>query len=226
MSELSRPTPSLFGTQRAIEDRIKSFDRRPDDKELGTDLGYGLMGTSSIHMKEYGQLLKVEPLQIPIKYVTIWMYFVLALLATISFFVGMGDTLTYVMFVFAGLFIIPAMMTALSWINEQTGNEPYLVFDKSTGNVELPRLSSSYSKDQLREIIFLDRFVQDNRYWQVGLLVEEQGSWTYLHLFNEAGTGTGMGWMGVKELYENIGDELGIELRRLKFTREASKSLV
>ena len=202
------------------------FEQRPDERQLGAELGYGLMGSSSIQLIQDEQFLKVEPQRIPIVGVAIWMYFVLMLIGTILFWVGENEKLPWVMLVIAGLLIIPTMLGMFNWFNGQLGTEPYLVFNKSDEIVSLPRLSMVFDRQQLHEVLFLDRYVKGNRFWQVALLVEDGSNcWKYLHLFNEAGTGHGMQWLGVKDLYEKVAEGLGIESRRLKFSRWESESL-
>ena len=208
---------------RPIEERIARFPRRPDERELGTDLGYGLMGSSNIELNEDERSVRVEPQQIPIKIATVWMYFVLAFIAAVLLWIGDKDTMIWVMLVFAGIIIIPTMMAVLSWLNEKTGTEPFLVYNKSSDRITLPRVELAFAKEQLREIVFLDRFVDENRFWQVALLVEVDGSWTYVHLFNGAGATTGMKVFGCKELYERLADRLEIESRLVKFTRQESR---
>ena len=217
----------MFDVDRPVERRIARFGIRPDDIQLGTELGYGLMGGSGTKLKEDEHSAQVLPQQIPIVGVAIWMYFVLGVIATILFWVGENEPMPWIMLIFGGgIFIIPTMMGILSWINKAMGSEPYLVFDKAQDDVSLPRLSMTFNRNQLREIVFLDRFVEGNRFWQVALLIEEgNDQWIYVHLYNAAGDGTGMQWFGVKELYEQIAESLGIQARRLKFSKAESQDL-
>ena len=215
----------IFNLDRPVEDRVVNFNCEPDDRQLGTDLGYGLMGSSGTSLNQKGEIAKVEPMVIPIKLAAVWMYFVSLLIVAILIITGTRDMLPWVILGFACVIIIPFMMSVLSWVNQQTGNVPYLVFNKSEGTVELPRLSRKFVVDQLRQIVFLDRFVDGNRFFQVALLVEEEDRWTYVHLFNDGGARSGPAFLGVKELYEKIGDLLGIESRSLKFSRKESLAL-
>jgi len=220
-----------------IEDRIAQFPMRPTAKELGANLGYGMLGSSSTFVEEDDQFLKVMPKNVPIKMFAIWMYFVLAVMsvfAAFSFFSLPADATDFsrrsamgfcAACVFVGLFIIPIMMALLTWINKMEGTEAYLVFEKSSGIIELPRVSKSFRKQQLEEIIFLDRFVGGNRFWQVALLAQEDGQWVYVHLFNEAGSANGLEIFGYKNLYQKLADHLGVESRRLKFTKTESEML-
>jgi hypothetical protein len=214
-----------------IEERIAEFEKPPTDEQLGTLLGYGLMGSSGTSIKDDGDCVRVVPELIPIRGVTIWMYFVLTLIAVAFFFVQpqigpkMFRFIPWLMLLLGGLFVIPTMISMFSWINERTGKEPYLVFDKSTQVLSLPRLQRTLSQRQLIEIVFLDRYHKKHRCWQVALLAQEDEKWVYLQLFNEAGTGTGMACFGVSELYEKIANELGINARRLKFSIRKSELL-
>ena len=226
--------PSLFAKPNVpIEDRIATFRFRPTSKELGINIGYGLMGASSRTIEDGDQFLKVLPNPVPIKLATIWMYFVLALIVLSVVVFPPRDrkslTLVCAVLVLAGIVIIPTMMAILSWINQLEGDAPFLVYEKSSDTIELPRLSKSFPKAQLETIVFLDRFVDGNRHWQVALLTSDGSEWTYFHLFNEAGSGTGkgtgIGFLQFKELYEQLAESLGVESRRLKFSQQESALL-
>jgi len=73
----------VFDVSRPVENRIVRFNQRPTDLQLGTDLGYGLMGGSDLDLKDELHVASVQPRQIPIRGVTVWMYFVLGLIATL-----------------------------------------------------------------------------------------------------------------------------------------------
>lgn len=219
----------MIETSRPVEKRITSFDRKPTDQDLGTDLGYGLVGSSPSIFKDNDKFFQVGPQIIPVKYVAIWMYFVLAVMAIIVFYFG-GDKAVWGMIIGAGIIIVPAMIFFAAFISEQTGSDPYLVYDKKAKRVELPRLSLKFSQTQLREVIFLERFVDHSPccHWQVGLVIEEgNGSWTYLHLFNTGHrcSGSGLGWWGFKDDDQKIAEALGIGHRRLWYTEAESLEL-
>jgi hypothetical protein len=215
-----------------IEDRMAHFDARPSNEDLAVCLGYGLLGASGTSIKDDDNFMKVLPQQLPIKGIAIWMYFVLALMAVLIFFFQRFGNLPlaihvvpWVMLTVGGLFVIPTMMNMFSWINKQTGASPYLVFDKSKHTVELPRLGLTLAQAAATEIVFLDRYVQKNRFWQVSLLVRDGNRWSYFHLFNEAGAGTGPKLFGGRELHEEIAAGLGIKSRKVKFSKRESESL-
>ena len=212
----------IYHLDRSIEDRMVTFDSRPDDEQLGTDLGYGLIG-KDVFLEDDGQLMRVLPQAIPVKAGTIWMYFVVTALAIAFVFLGVRDPIPWFLLAMGAVIIIPLMMSVLWWLDKEGGDEAYLVFDRSTGVVELPRVSLRYPVEQLREIVFLDRWIEGDQFWQCALLVEKDGSWTYVHLFN--GGGGGLPMFGVKGIYQKIGEVLGIKSRRLRFTRAQSKSL-
>ncbi|QEG23167.1 hypothetical protein [Mariniblastus fucicola] len=220
--------PEVSNLTRPIERRIAIFDARPGDRQLGTDLGYGLMGGSPQKFDEDSKFFKVGPQTIPPKFVAIWMYFVLAAISITFVCMGIKEMAAWGIVIGGAILIVPTMIAMFSWINHLTGKEPFLVFDKVTGIVELPRLASKYSVKQLREVIFLDRFVDRNQHWHIGLLAEEgNGSWTYLHLFNTAHicSGNGSGWLGFKDDDQKIAEALGIGFRRITFTKDESLEL-
>lgn len=215
-----------------IEKRIAQFADRPNDKECGIALGYGLMGTSGKSLSEDPIAVEVGPKSIPIKLFLIWMYFVLfvvIVIATLSppaieerlFF----QPFVWGMLIMAAVFIIPTMGAILSWINQVTGSEPYLRWDKSTDILELSRVSKTIPRKQVKEIVFLDRYVEADRYWQVALLVQNQDEWLYIHIFNEVGSRPRFALFGFKDLSEQIADRLEINFRELKFSKKESKTL-
>ena len=208
------------------KNRVVTFRHPPTEDELGATLGYGLMGSSNCNLKEQDDFLTLHPLQMPVVAGTIWMYFVLAVILVIFIWQGEQDALPYLIMLMGGIFIIPFMMSVLAWVNQQTGTESYLEFDKQENRITLPRLSLSFPKEQLREIVFLDRFVEGGRFWQIALLVEESSDhWTYAHLYNAAGSGAGMECFGLKDNYHRLADLLEIKFRRLKFSKTESESL-
>ena len=219
----------MIETSRPVERRITSFDRKPTDQDLGTDLGCGLVGSSPSIFKDDDKFFQVGPQIIPVKFIAIWMYFVLAVMAIILLYAG-GDNADWGMIIGAGIMIVPTMIFAVAYMNEQTGSDPYLVYDKKAKQIELPRLSLKFSQTQLCEVIFLERFVggSSSCHWQVGLVIEEgDGSWTYLHLFNTGHrcSGSGLGWFGFKDEDQKIAEALGIGHRRLWYTEEESLEL-
>lgn len=215
-----------------VEDRMVEFDSSPSEEDLATCLGFGLIGSSGTSIQECDDLLKVVPNQIPIKGVRIWMYFVLFLIAALMlFFQPVGrlplgvQIVPWVILTVAGLFVIPTMMTMFSWVNERVGSEPYLIFDRTSGGIELPRLNKSIPQTEASEIVFLDRYVNGLQHWHVALLTRKGEVWNYLHLFNEAGASSGPRIFGSSELYEKIAAELQIDVRKVKFSKKESKNL-
>jgi hypothetical protein len=214
-----------FKPYRPCEKRFVLFEHRPDDKQLGTDLGYGLMGASNRTLSENDKRLQYLPQPIPLPFVAVCLAIPLLMLLGYLIWQGFEEREPLAMLIL-GIFIVPIMIALFAWLNAMEGDEPFLDFEKSTGVLELPRVSMSFPKSQLREVVFLDRFVQGNRHWQVALLVEEQTNrWTYVHLFNEAGTGFGMQWLGVKDTYQKIAEALEVESRQLKFSKAESQEL-
>ena len=208
----------------AIKNRIAIFSERPGEEELAAELGYGLMGGSNRSLQNDDQFFKISPQPIPVRAFTIFMYSFLAVVSILTFWFD-GDKILHVMNVVAAIFIIPCMIGVLSWINQMTGTEPYIIFDKQANLVELPRLSMKFPKNEIREIVFLDRFVENNEYWQIAMLVEERSDrWLYVHLYNSASSGS-VGWFGFKDDYHQLALSLGIGLRRLRYSRKESKLL-
>ena len=208
----------------AVKNRIAIFAERPTEEQLGAELGYGLMGGSNRRVEDGDHFFKIAPQPIPIVGVTIWMYFVLAFAAILPIWLGPQGKEYYVLLIFSGIVIIPVMMAMLSWINGMMGTEPYIVFDKQAKQVELPRLSMTFPQEQIREIVFLDRFVENNEHWQIAMVVEEKSDrWLYVHLYNIAGREAE--WFGHKNDYNQLALSLGIGSRGLRFSRKESKLL-
>ena len=209
----------------AVESRIAIFTERPTEEQLGTELGYGLMGGSNRRVEDGDQIFKIAPQPIPVVAATIWMYFVLALVLLITLWLERQHKGLYALIIFSGIVIIPVMMSILSWINRTTGTEPYIVFDKHKKQVELPRLSMKFPQEQIRKIVFLERFVEDNEFWQIAMLVEESSDrWLYVHLYNAASQGD-VEWFGFKNDYNQLALSLGVGSQLLKFSRKESKLL-
>jgi hypothetical protein len=218
----------MTAMSRTVERRIATFDREPTDEDLGTDLGYGLMGGSTHLSKDDDKFFQIDPQRIPVKLFAIWMYVVVAVIGLLVWFLGFDEPLLYAMVIGAAVVIVPVMIAAMAWLNDATGNQPFIIFDKKADQIELPRLSVKYSRSQLREVIFVSRFVDRSEHQQVGLVVEEgNGQWTYLHLFNTAHqcSGNGEGWLGFKDIDQKIAEALGITNRRISFTKAESSEL-
>ena len=206
-----------------IEGRIARFDHQPNEDDLGTWLGTGLIGSSSTDIRDEENVLTVFPRNIPIKIAAIWMYFIVTVIMIAGVY---ADNRAMLGIAIGGaLFSVPLMLGMFWCFNRNTGDSPYLKLNKQTGLVELPRVEMTLPKEQLREVVFLNRFVDGVQYWQVALLCEDQGKWTYIHLYNEAGSGTGMHIFGCKEQYEQIAEHLGTTSRHLKFNNKDSEVL-
>ena len=214
-----------FKPYRPGEKRFVLFEHRPNNKELGVDLGYVLMGASNRTLTEDEERLQYLPQPIPLPFVAFCLAIPLLMLLGYLIWQGFREREPLAMLIL-GIFILPIMIALFAWLNAMEGDEPFLDFEKSQGVLELPRVSMSFPISQLREVVFLDRFVQGNRHWQVALLIEEQTNrWKYVHLFNEVGTGFGMQWLGVKDSYQKIAEALEVESRLLRFSKAESLKL-
>ena len=214
-----------FKPYRPIEKRFVVFECRPNEQQLGTDLGYGLMGASNRTLTDDDVGLKYVPQPIPVVFAAICVTVPFIILLVYVLYFNVQDRGAWAMLLFS-IVIIPMMIVFLSWLNAMEGDEPFLVFDKSTAILELPRVGMSFPQEQLREVVFLERFVQGNLHWQVALLLEEKPvCWKYVHLFNESESAMEIQWLGVKDTYQKIADALNVESRRLRFNKKESKEL-
>ena len=209
-----------------VDERIAHFDYKPNEDDLGIWLGGALIGGSNHELVDEEHSFTVVPRSIPIKAFFIFMYSLVAIMMISSFFVSDDAHVIWGVAWGAALIIVPFMGAVLWAINQATGDAPYLKLNKQTGLVELPRVEMTLPQKQLKGIVFLDRFVDGARMYQVALLCEDQGKWTYIHLYNDSGTSqTGINIFGFRGQFQQIADHLGIETCRLRFACKDSEAL-
>ena len=203
-----------------VEDRMVSFSSEPSEEQLAMAIGYPLMGTSSTTLKKREGNWEVFPQMIPVRIVAIWLYFVLVCMIIVVLFTGMGKEVVGIS-IGAGILIVPMMLGLFSWLNSQTGSEPYLVYDPESATISLPRLKISFPREQVDRLVSLNRFVDGNRFYQIAILVRQEDHWLYAHVCNEAGTAS---W-GSKSLTATTAEALGVPFVELRFNRRESQLL-
>ena len=217
---------SLDPKSKPIEDRMVSFDHKPTEEELSAAIGYPLMGSGST-IKWLDGRIEVVPQKIPIRLATYWMYFVIAVMVALTLYFSKGRDVKVPLFMigFGAVVIVPFMMGILSWINSQTGSEPYLVYDTYSSMITLPRLELSFPKEQVEMLVSLERFVDENEYYQTAILIRQEERWLYAHVLNRAEESSELINWKFTTLPRRIAKEIGVELIALRFNRKKSRLL-
>lgn len=205
--------------------RLVEFPNPPTPDELRTPVGWGLMGSSTTELFEDEHTVSICPVAIPIKAVGVWMYaclFAFMLGGTLFPIFGLQppDTIFWVMMIGGGLLIIPTMLGMFAWINDQTGNSPYLIINKLHQSIELPRLGAKWPNKDVQCVLFVLCYVEGNILFQVSLLIRgECGKWIYAHVYNDGGDNHRNSWMYGSGLSEDqkLAKKLGVRWSYIRF---------
>ena len=210
--------------------RLIEFPNAPTPDELRTPIGWGLPGSSTTALFDDENTVKICPVAIPIKEVGIFMYvcllaFMLGGLLFPVFGFQPPDSIFWVMMIFGGLLVIPAMIGIFAWCNGQMGNSPYLTINKHQEIIELPRLGAKWPVNEVQSVQFVRCFVEGNQLFQVSLLIRSEiGKWTYAHVYNDGGDNHRNSWLFGSSLTEDqkLAKVLGVRWSYTRFRRDGS----
>lgn len=128
----------------------------------------------------------------------------------------MGEAMPITMSILGLVFITPAMVVMLDWINRRTGDQPYLRVYEQAGKIEFPRLEKSWPVEAVEEVVFINF---GGNLFQVAILVNTPDEdWMLVHAFNEAGSGS--------RLYRKIAGYLGVKATGLRLSTREAKPLL
>ena len=126
---------------------------------------------------------------------------------------------------FSAVIIVPFMIGIFSWINGQMGSDPYLIYDSESAMITLPRLELSFPKEQVEMLVSLERFVDDNEFYQTAILIRQDDRWLYAHLCNAAGETFELVNWRFTTFPQRIAKELGVKMIALRFNLKQSRLL-
>ena len=136
---------------------FRHYQKLPDENELSIplfDVDNDVTVTSNVASETDKGIWRVYPQKIPVKGAAIWLYFCCLVLFPIIIWVTCRndqETLTIgLVFCAAGaIFIYPAMLAMLAFINESIGTEHYVRINEAKHLLELPRVGLKCKTDQV-----------------------------------------------------------------------------